>query len=177
MRGDVLGGLDLAQQFGSVTADAQVVDFGDLDLAFRIDDEGAAQCQTFRFDHHVEVTGDGAGRVAEHDVLDLPDRVGSVGPGLVREVGVGRDRIDFDAQLLEFGVQIGHVAEFGRADEGEVGRVEEEDRPLALQVGIGHGDELAVLVGLDDERLELAVDDGHVFLLSGLGDWLRRNES
>ena len=33
--GDVLGSLDLAQQLGGVTADAQIVDLGDLDLAFR----------------------------------------------------------------------------------------------------------------------------------------------
>ena len=65
-------------------------------------------------------------------------------PRLVREVGVGRHGVDLDAELLELGVVVGEVAELGRADEGEVGRVEEEDRPLAGDVGVGDVDELAV---------------------------------
>ena len=56
----------------------------------------------------------------------------------------------------------GEVFELSRAHEGEVGRVEEEDRPLALQVGVGDGDELAVVVGLGLEGLHFAVDDRHV---------------
>ena len=75
-----------------------------------------------------------AGRVADHRVLDLADGVRGVVPRLVGEVGVGRHRVDLDAELLELGVVVGQVAELGRADEGEVGRVEEDDRPLALQV-------------------------------------------
>ena len=96
---------------------------------------------------HVEVAADRAGRVADHRVLDLADGVGGVVPRLVGEVGVGRHRVDLDAELLELGVVVGQVAELGRADEGEVGRVEEHDRPLALEVGVADVDELAVVEG------------------------------
>jgi hypothetical protein len=54
---------------------------------------------------------------------------------------------------------VGQVAQLGRADEGEVGRVEEEDRPGAEQVLVGHVDELAVLEGGSGERLQLGVDE------------------
>ncbi len=88
------GSLDLAQQLQSVTADAASVDFNDLDDALRVDDEGTAVSQASFFDHHAEVAGDGAGRVADHRVLDLLDGVRSVVPGLVSEVGVGGDGVD-----------------------------------------------------------------------------------
>jgi hypothetical protein len=61
---------------------------------FGVDDESAAQRQAFFLDHHVEVAGDRAGRVADHRVSDLLDGVGSIVPGLVREVGVGGHRVD-----------------------------------------------------------------------------------
>ena len=83
---------------------------------------------------------------------------------LCAEMGVGRDAVDLDAQLLELGVVVGEVFEFGRADEGEVGRIEEHHRPLALQIGVGDVDELALLEGLGLERLDLGVDERHFFL-------------
>ena len=153
MRGHVLGGLDLAQQVFGVAADALGGHFDGLDDALRVDDEGAAVGQALAFAHVVKVAGDGARRVADHRVLDLADGLGAVVPGLVREVGVGGHRVDFHAHLLELGVVVGHVAQFGRADEGEVGRVEEEHRPLALDIGVGHLDELAGLVGAGFEKL------------------------
>ncbi len=73
-------------------------------------------------------------------------------PRLVREVGVGGHREDLDAEALQLLVVIGEVTELRRADEGEVGRVEEEDRPLALDVLVGHVDECAVLVRGRGER-------------------------
>ena len=42
-------------------------------------------------------------------------------PHLVREMRVGGDDIDLGAQLLELGVVLGGVLDFGRAVEGEVG--------------------------------------------------------
>jgi hypothetical protein len=63
--GDVLGGLDLAQQFAGVAADAVVMDLAQLDLALGVDHEGAAQRQALVLDHHVEVAGDAAGGVAD----------------------------------------------------------------------------------------------------------------
>ena len=73
-------------------------------------------------------------------------------PGLVSEMRIGRHSVDLDAQLLEFGVAVGEIAQFGRADEGEVGRVEEDDRPLALQVFIRDLNELAGVEGGSGKR-------------------------
>src|SRR5690606_18584754 len=145
--GNVLGSLDLAQQVGSVTADAFGGDFHSLDDAFRVNDEGTAVGQTLVFTQDLEVAADLQGRVTDHGVLDLADGFGAVVPGLVGEVGVGGNGVDFHAQLLELGIVVGQVAQLGRADEGEVGRVEEEDRPLALQVSFGNFNELALLEG------------------------------
>jgi hypothetical protein len=62
---------------------------------------------------------------------------------------------------LKVVVVVGQVAQFGRADEGEVGRVEVHDRPMALQAGFGQVDELAVVVSGGLERLDLGVDERH----------------
>src|SRR5690606_2276705 len=53
------------------------------------------------------------------------------------------------------------VLELGRADESEIGRVEHDHGPLALQVGVGDFDEFAVVVGGGPEGLDFGVDDGH----------------
>jgi hypothetical protein len=159
VRGNVLRGLHLAQQFLGIAADAEVVDLGDLDHALGVDDERAAQREAFVLDQHAEVAADGVGRVADHRVLDLADRLRRVVPGLVGEVSVGRDAVDLDAELLELGIQVGDVTQLRRADEGEVGGVEEEHRPLALQVGLRHLDEFAIVEGGGLEGLHGRVDD------------------
>src|SRR3546814_3836039 len=92
-------------------------------------------------------------------VLDLADRVGGLVPRLVREVGVGRHAVDLDAEALELGVVVGQVTELGGAYEGEVGRVEEHHRPLALEVLVGHVHELALAEGGGLEGLDLGVDE------------------
>ena len=46
---------------------------------------------------------------------------------------------------------VGEIAKLGRADEREVGGVEDKYRPAARQARFGHGDELA---GLEGGRLE-----------------------
>jgi hypothetical protein len=68
---------------------------------------------------------------------------------------------------------VGQVAQFGGADEGEVGRVEEHHRPFAFEVLVGDGDEFAVLVGIGFERLDGGVDECHgdfLSVVSGLID-------
>src|SRR5690606_39567132 len=50
---------------------------------------------------------------------------------LVREVRVGGNSVDLDAELLELFILLSEVFKFGRAHEREVGRVENEYRPLA----------------------------------------------
>src|SRR4051812_7057623 len=131
--GDVLGGLDLAEQLHGVAADALGGDLHELDHALGVDQERAAAGEALAVAHDLEVVADDAGLVAEHRELDLADGVGGVVPGLVAEVGVGGDRVDLDAELLEGGVVVGQVAQLRRTDEGEVGRVEEDHRPLALE--------------------------------------------
>ena len=58
-------------------------------------------------------------------------------PRLVDEVGVAAHRVDLDAQGLEFGVDALEVGQFGRAHEGEVGGVEEDNVPFALEIVAG----------------------------------------
>ena len=168
MAGYVLGSLDLAQQFAGVTADATGVDFDDLDLALRVDHESTAFGQAGFFNHHAEVAADDSGRVADHRVVDLADGFRAVVPGFVGEVGVGGNGVDFHAQLGEFGVVVSQVAQFGRADEGEVSRVEEHYRPFAFQVGIAYVDEFAIVKSGSLERFDFGIDQryGHVFLQS-----------
>ena len=51
--------------------------------------------------------------------------------------------------------------QFRGAHEGEVGRIEEDDRPFTLQVGIADLDKFAVVEGLGFERFDKAVNDRH----------------
>jgi hypothetical protein len=76
-------------------------------------------------------------------------------------MGVGGNAVDFDAQFLEFGVVVSQVFQFGWANEGEVGWVEEDYRPFAFQVSVRHVYEVAVFVCGSFERFYLAVDDRH----------------
>jgi hypothetical protein len=77
------------------------------------------------------------------------------------KVGVGGHAVDFDAQFLELSVVVSQVFQLGWANEGEVGWVEENDRPLAFQVSVRHFYEVAVFVCGSFERFYLAVDDRH----------------
>ena len=138
MFGHVFGGLETTQQLLGIAANAVVVDFHGLDLALGVDDEGAAQGQSFVFNHDLEVAAERARGVGQHGETDFPDSVGGVVPGLVGEVRVGGYAVDFGAEFLEFGVVVGQIAQLGRADEGEVGRVEHENRPFALERVLGH---------------------------------------
>src|SRR5690606_41396092 len=111
---NVLRSLHLADQVLGGAADATVMDFHDLDLAFRVDDEGAAHGEAFFFDHHAEVAGDGAGGLTNHRELDLLDGLGRVvaSPvGGVRIRGVG---IHVVAHLLHLVVVDGQGAQTGR---------------------------------------------------------------
>src|SRR5690606_8749322 len=159
---DVLSGLDLADELGGVAADALSGDLGELDDAVRVDQEGAAVGETLVLTEDLEVGADLQGRVTDHGVLDLADGLRRSVPRLVREVRVGRDGEDLDAELLQLLVVVREVAELRRADEREVCGVEEEDRPLALDVLVGHGHEGAVLESLGLEGLDLLVDQRHV---------------
>src|SRR3546814_3778497 len=74
---------------------------------------------------------------------------------------VGRHRIDFDAEALKRFILVGEVFELGRADEGEVGGIEDENRQLARNIGVRDGDELALMVRGGDERFDGTSDAPH----------------
>src|SRR5262249_45690652 len=97
----------------------------------------------------------------DHRVLDLADRLRAVVPGLMREMGIGRYREDLDTEVLKLSVMIGEIAELSGTYEGEVGRVEEKDRPFTFDVGFTDFNELALLIGLRFERLNRCVDERH----------------
>src|SRR3546814_18427946 len=99
--------------------------------------------------------------VAQHVIMALADRRRAVVPRLVAEMRVGRHRIDFDAEALKRFILVGEVFELGRADEGEVGGIEEENRPLARNIGVRAGDELALLVRGGAARFDGTTDDTH----------------
>src|SRR3546814_16252729 len=75
-----------------------------------------------------EILGEDVVLVAQHVIIDLADRRRAVVPRLVAEMRVGRHRIDFDAEALKRFILVGEIFELGRADEGEVGGIEEENR-------------------------------------------------
>jgi hypothetical protein len=87
---------------------------------------------------------------------------------LIAEVGVGRDRVDLDAELLEGVVVVGEVLELGRTHEREVGGIEHEHAPLAPDRLVRDGHELALVVGGRLERFDRRVDDRHAVLLGRL---------
>src|SRR5690554_2368330 len=175
MVANVLGSFNLAQQVVCVTADAFSSDFHGLDNAIRIDQESSTVCQALAFTHNTEVVGDGASLVAYHVVLDLADGVGSIVPCFVGEVSVGRHGEHFNAQLLQLFVLVSYVAQLGRANEGEVSRVEEEDGPLAFNVCFGDFYKLALLECGSVERFDFAVNNTHLRIapVDRLGCWLR----
>src|SRR5690606_39751131 len=100
-RRNILSRFHFAHQVVSVAANTFRGDFHSLNHTLRVDQEGCAVGQALTFTHHTEVVGDGAGLVAHHVVLDLADGVRAVVPGFVAEVGVGRHREHFYAQLLQ----------------------------------------------------------------------------
>jgi hypothetical protein len=71
---------------------------------------------------------------------------------------VGRDGIDFDAELFECVVVIGQVTELGRTDEREVSRIKENDGPFAFQVCVGNLFELAIVISGCLEGFDFHID-------------------
>ena len=137
----------------------------DNDLAGGVDDERAAFSEAVLLNHDVEVAGEDAGLVAEHRELNLADGFGGFLPGLVREVRIGGDGVDLNAELPELFVVFGEVFEFRRADEREVGRIEEDDGPVALQVSIGNLLEGAVVISLGLKREDFSRKKRHLKFL------------
>ncbi|MOA10613.1 hypothetical protein D3C78_1305100 [compost metagenome] len=73
--------------------------------------------------------------VSSHDVLHLTDATGidrGVAPGVVGEVRVDRHRDHFNVTVAELSHAVIQSDQLGRADEGEVQRVEEHQAVLAF---------------------------------------------
>jgi hypothetical protein len=124
-------GLELAQQLVDVPAHVVEVDLAVQQRAVGADDERAAQAQPGALVVNAEQAAQVARRVGAHRVLDGGQLLLVTLPGEVHELGVRADRDDLRAELLEAIVLLCQSSEFSRSDEGEVGRVEEQHRPLA----------------------------------------------
>ena len=136
--GGAVSKMELAQQFVGVAAHIAGADLVGHDLAFGVDDEGAAFCHAVSFNQNFKVLGDSVGGISQHGVADLLDAVGCIVPCLVDEVGVGGDRVDLAAGCHELVIDVGQVFQLGGADEGEVSGVEEEDTPLTQDIRLGY---------------------------------------
>ncbi len=90
-----------------------------------VNNEGCAVCQTFvsRMLSKLRVRRQS---VADHRIFDFRDGVRAAVPCFVGEVGIGRNGVHAHAQFLQFFVMVCNVAQFSRAYEGEVSRIEEE---------------------------------------------------
>ena len=118
----------------SVATDATVVHFHDNDFTVGVNDECAAFGHACFFDEDTKVATQGKRRIANHRELHQTHGRAGFMPSHVCEVAIGGDRIDFNAKSLKGVVVKGQVLQFGRADKGEVCRVEEHDGPLAKKV-------------------------------------------
>lgn len=154
--------LHFANQFIGVAADAVVVDLSDFDLQLWIDDERATVRHAGVFDVHAEHARQVRGWVGQHWIGDLFDRIRRVVPRFVGEVRIGANRVHFNAHFFELCVLACHITEFGWANKREVCWVEEEHRPLTLEVILGNREEFFVLVCLNFEVADFLIDmHGH----------------
>ncbi len=133
--------VDQADQFFHVTAQWQVVDDLRTDNALVVDQERATESHAaFGFD--IVSLGDFVLHVGRHGVLDLADAAivdGGVAPGVVGEVRVDGNGNHFNVTRLEVVHAVVQGDQLGRADEGEVQRVEEHQAVFALD-GRGQGE-------------------------------------
>jgi hypothetical protein len=80
-------------------------------------------------------------------------------------VGIGRYRVNVYAQLLQFFVMVCHVAQFSRAYERKISRVEEENTPTTFDIFLGNFDELTVFERLVFERFNFGINQRHLYFL------------
>ena len=131
--------------------------FHDHNLTLGVDHERATFSHTVFSDEHFKVAAQDIGRVTEHRELNLTNGRGASMPGLVGEVGVGRNRVDFNTQLLEFFVRFSKIFQFSRADKREVSRIEEDNRPVTLQISFSDWNELAIMESFSLKRLDFGI--------------------
>ena len=86
-------------------------------------------------------------------------------PRFVGEVGIGRDRVNVYAQLLQFFIVVSHVTQFGRANEGKVSRIEEEHAPATFGIFLSDFNEFTVFERLVFERFNFGINQRHLYFL------------
>ena len=153
--GNKLCSFYLAQQLVGIASDVVVLYLGNLDFTLGIYEECAAICHAFLFNHHAECAAQYACGVGKHGVLNLADAFGSIVPCLVHKVRVCAYRIYFYAHCLELVIFLCDVYQLGRAYEGKVCRIEEENGPFTFYVFVGYCFETSVLESLNLEFREL----------------------
>lgn len=133
-----LQGIDRAQHFVDIAAERQHVDVLVHDHAGLVDQEGATQRHTGRFEFNVVGAADVMLDVGHQRIANLADAAVldcGVLPGKVRGLGVDGHANHFYATLLELFQTMIKGDQFRRADKGEVERVEKQDDRLALELG------------------------------------------
>src|SRR2546426_2187154 len=158
---DVLRGFDAAQELRDRPADRVVMDLERLDDTVGIDDEAASTGDAVSLDVDAELARERAGRICDERVTDLGHGRRGVVPRLVDPDGVGADRGNLRARLAEGVVEPGRLAQLGRADEGEVARIEQECEPAAAVLGDAERANLALVEGVQDRRRDALADADH----------------
>ena len=143
---EMLEGIDDAEAFLNGTAKGHVVDHLVADGAFFVDEEEAAVGDEFSFDNVIAIFVDDL--LTGEDVVGFGNRFVDVGnervsdpfdtalvlrcvePGPMRELGIGGAADDGDVATFKFGDLFLKAVKLGRAYEGEVLGVEEEDDVL-----------------------------------------------
>ena len=159
--------VDHAQHLVDVAPERQVVDHLMADDAVAVDQEGAAEGDAGGVEFDVVGATDFVLDVGDERIADLPDAAlvhGRVLPRQMGEFRVDRHADDLDVARLEFGQAMVEGDQFGRTDEGEVERVEEEHDVLAARL-CGEAELADLVVGGDriggEVGCGLAYEDGH----------------
>src|SRR3990167_1203501 len=129
-----LQGIDQTQQLIHIATQRQVIDDLRANNAFGIDQEGTAEGHTIGV---LDVIGlaDGMVDIGRQGVLDWADAAlvhRGVTPGIVGKVRIDGNADHFDITRLELGNAVIQRNQFGRADKGEVQRVEKNQAVFAL---------------------------------------------
>jgi len=127
-----------AESFFDRSADVEGVHYLILQYAIGIDDKETAEGDAFVFEQYTVVTADVFGDVRGEYVFDGAETtliVRGIDPGSVAVYRVGRNSEDFGTGLGYFIVFVAEGLEFGRADEGEVQWIEEQNEPFTFVIG------------------------------------------
>src|SRR5271155_2034298 len=180
-----------AQHLFRTAADIEVVHRNVLDDVVRIDDERRPQRHPFLGVAHAELVHQRAGDVGELPLVKTPQLGMIAAPAELGELVVGRTAEHDRVAVLKLLGKLGKTDDFGRADEGEILRIEVDNLPLARKrplVERGKGRCTVFLMPIetwldsdDVKRLQFLTYGFHALLLFDaggalaprrVGDWL-----